>query len=189
MWMLVAGVVLFVGVHSVGVVGLRDRAVGLVGEGPWKGMYALVAIVGLVAMVYGYGVARTSPMVAWAPPTWTRHLALLVMLPVFPLLSAAYLPGRIGRWVGHPMLLGTILWGAAHLLANGLLHDVVLFGSLSAWAAVTWVSFSWRSRRAIPGAPPTPYNDVIAVVVGLGVYGALLFGVHQWAFGVAPIRW
>ena len=184
---LLLGVVLFIGVHSLATVGLRDRAVALLGEGPWKGAYALISIVGLVAMVYGYGLARGAPTLLWAPPTWTRHLALLVMLPVFPLLTAAYAPGRIGGWVKHPMLFGTVLWALAHLLANGMLHDLVLFGAFLGWSVLTWVSYSWRERRPIPGAPPSGWNDVIALVVGLGLYALFVFVLHGWLFGVAPL--
>ena len=83
--------------HSLAIIGVRDRAVAVVGELPWKGVYAFVSIIGLVALVYGYGVARGTPTLLWAPPTWTRHLALLVMVPVFPLLAAAYVPGSPGH--------------------------------------------------------------------------------------------
>ena len=187
MAMLLAGVVLFVGVHSMGWLGVRDRAAAAMGEGPWKGVYSLVSIVGFVLLVYGYGAARQAPELVWAPPVWTRHLAFTVLLPVFPLLFAAYLPGRIKAWVGHPMLAATALWAAAHLLANGMLHDLVLFGSMLAWALITWVSYRTRVARPVPGAPATGFNDLLAIVLGLGVYGAFFGGLHVLLFGVSPL--
>lgn len=184
---LVFGVVAFVGIHSVALVGLRDRAVERLGEGPWKGLYSLVAIVGMVAMVLGYSWARTSPTLIWQPTMPFRHTALAVMLPVFPLMWAAYLPGRIQSAVGHPMLVGTALWSGAHLLANGTLADLVLFGGLVLWAVANRASFTWRTAREIPMAPKRGLNDGVAVVGGLITYAAFLGGLHAWLFGVSPL--
>lgn len=188
MGLLIAGIAVFLGIHLVAVVGLRDRAAAALGEGPWKGLYSLLSIVGLGLIVWGYGPARAASAVVYVPPVWTRHMALLLMLPAFVLVFAAYLPGRIKRAAGgHPMVLGAALWATAHLLANGMLHELVLFGSVLGWAVVEFVSLRSRPVRPVPGAPPGPANDVLAIVGGIAAYCAFLFGVHQWLFGVAPV--
>ena len=139
-------------------------------------------------LIYGYGLARQSPVVLYAPPTALRHIALLLMLPSFPLLFAAYLPGRIKSAVRHPMLVAIKLWAVAHLLANGTLHDVVLFGGFLAWAVADRIAVKRRTvARAVPGAPPSPLNDVIAVVGGLGVYAVFVLWAHLRLIGVAPL--
>jgi len=185
---LVLGLVKFLGIHLVGAVGLRDRMVGILGENPWKGLYSLISFLGLGLIVFGYGQARAAPVVVWVPPVGMQHAALTLMLPVFPLLAATYLPGRLSRWSGgHPMLVGTVLWGLAHVLANGMLHDVLLFSGFLGWALVVRLSFLRRPPRDIPRAPEAGYNDVIAVVGGLVLYGITLGGTHQWLFGVSPL--
>ncbi|MBU2288022.1 MAG: NnrU family protein, partial [Gammaproteobacteria bacterium] len=172
MLLLVLGLILFLGVHSVSIVapGWRNAQATKLGLGPWKAVYALVSLVGFVLLVYGYGLARQQPVVLYSPPAGLRHVALLLMLPVFPLLFAAYLPGRIQRAAKHPMLLAVKFWATAHLLANGTLADVVLFGAFLAWAVADRISVK---RRATPGGPPTAppsaLNDVIALVGGIAV--------------------
>src|SRR5437868_5836855 len=118
MSLLVVGLILFLGIHSVSIVApaWRDAQVERRGERLWKGIYALVSLVGLIVLIHGYGVARQTPVVLYTPPPALRHVALLLMLPVFPLLFAAYLPGRIQRAAKHPMLLAVKFWAAAHLL-------------------------------------------------------------------------
>ena len=126
MTLLILGLALFLGVHSIGILApaWRDRTAARLGQGPWMGLYSLASLLGLVLIVWGYGQARLDPTALYAPPLWTRHLALLLMVPVFPLLLATYLPGRIQAAVGHPMLAAVKLWAFAHLLANGNLADV-----------------------------------------------------------------
>ena len=188
--LLIAGLVLFLGVHSVAIVlpTFRVRAIHRVGEGAWKGLYALISLAGFVLICYGFGLARQAPVVLYSPPTWLRHLAFLVMLPVFPLLIAAYLPGRIKTAAKHPMLAAVKFWAFAHLLANGSLADVLLFGGFLAWAVVDRISVK---RRAMPQvlrtAPPGPWNDAIAVVLGLAVYALLIGWAHVRLFGVSPL--
>jgi uncharacterized membrane protein len=192
MLVLVAGLVLFLGIHSVSIVAPRWR-LGMLerpGAGPWKGIYAIVSAVGLVVIVVGYGIARREPVVLYTPPAGLRHLALLVMLPAFPLFIASYLPGRISRATRHPQLLSVKLWATAHLLANGTLADVVLFGAFLAWAVVDRISVKRRpavEAHQVPGAPPSPYNDWIAVVAGLAVYVVFLFWAHRLLIGVSPL--
>lgn len=186
---LILGLVLFLGMHSVEIVppGLRGSAIARMGELPWKGLYAVISIIGFVLIIYGYGLARQQPILIYAPPIWMRHLSALIMLPVFPLLLAAYLPGRIKAALKHPMLAAVKFWALAHLLANGMLHDVLLFGSFLAWAVVDRISFKRRVQRPIPGAPPGKMNDVIAVVAGLALYAIFVLWLHVRLFGVAPL--
>jgi uncharacterized membrane protein len=189
MTLLIVGLVLFLGIHSVSIAApaWRDAQVALRGDKVWKGLYTGVSIAGFVLLVVGYGMARQSPVVLYAPPPWMRHVTLLLMLPVFPLLIAAYAPGRIKAATKHPMLAATKLWAVAHLLCNGTLADVLLFGGFLAWAVADRISLKKRAARPIPGAPPSPMNDVIAVVGGLALYALFLFKAHVWLIGVSPL--
>ncbi len=186
---LVAGLVLFLGVHSVSIVSpqWRDAQVAVRGEKVWKGLYSVVSLIGFVMLIVGYGAARQSPVVLYEPPVWTRHLALLLMVPVFPLLLATYLPGRIKAAVKHPTLTAVKLWAFAHLLANGMLHDLLLFGGFLAWAVLDRISMKHRTQRPLPGAPALPANDLIAVVAGLVLYGVFVTWLHRGLFGVSPL--
>jgi uncharacterized membrane protein len=187
---LIVGLVLFLGVHSVAIVApaLRARTIHRLGEGAWKGLYALVSLVGFVLICYGFGLARQAPVVLYSPPIWLRHVALILMLPVFPLIIAAYLPGRIKTAAKHPMLAAVKLWAFAHLLANGLLADVLLFGAFLAWAVVDRISLKRRSTpQLLRTAPRGPLNDVIAVVLGLAIYALLIGWAHVRLFGVSPL--
>jgi len=189
MGMLIIGLVLFLGIHTVSIVApqWREGQIARLGEGPWKGMYSVVSAIGFGLLIYGYGAARQSPVVLYTPPTALSHVALLLMLPVFPLLVAAYVPGRIKALAKHPMLLATKLWALAHLLANGTLADVLLFGGFLVWAVADRISVKRRPARAIPGAPAGPYNDVIVIVVGLALYALFVLWAHRWLFGVSPL--
>ncbi|MEJ8853236.1 NnrU family protein [Variovorax robiniae] len=190
MALLVAGLILFLGVHSVSIVApaWRDAQIARHGEKPWKGLYTLVSLAGLLLLIYGYCVARQSPVVLYTPPTALRHAALLLMVPVFPLLLAAYLPGRIQRIAKHPMLLAVKFWATAHLLANGTLADVLLFGAFLLWAVADRISVKRRAvPHRVPGASPAARNDVIVVVVGLLVYAVFLLRAHLWMTGVSPL--
>jgi len=188
--LLIIGLVLFLGVHSVAIFApaLRARTIHRLGEGAWKGLYALVSLVGFVLICYGFGLARQAPVVLYSPPIWLRHAALILMLPVFPLIIAAYLPGRIKTAAKHPMLAAVKLWAFAHLLANGMLADILLFGGFLAWAVVDRISLKRRSiPQVLRTAPPGPWNDVIAVVLGLAVYALLIGWAHLRLFGVSPL--
>lgn len=186
MTLLILGLLIFLGIHSVSIVapGWRDAQVARLGEMPWKGVYTVLAIVGFALLVIGYGQARGAPVVLYTPPVALRHVALLLMLPVFVLLLAAYLPGRIKTAAKHPMLLATKLWATAHLLANGNLADVLLFGGFLAWAVADRISMKRRVQRPVPGAPAGRFNDAIAVVLGLALYGFFVKVGHGWLIGV-----
>jgi uncharacterized membrane protein len=186
------GLVLFLGVHSISIVApaWRSAQVARRGEPAWKGLYSIVAGVGLALLIVGYGMARREPVVLYSPPTALRHLALLVMLPVFPLLFAAYLPGRIRAAAKHPFLLATKLWATAHLLANGTLVDVLLFGGFLVLAVADRVSVKRRSvaeAHDAPAAPAGPLNDAIALVGGLATYAVVVLWAHRWLIGVSPL--
>lgn len=189
---LVVGLALFLGIHSISIVSPRGRhaIAHRLGEGPWKGLYTLVALAGFGLIVAGYSAARQDPVLLWTPPTAMRHVAALLMLPVFVLLFSAYLPGRIQRAVKHPMLVATKLWALAHLLANGNLADVVLFGSFLAWAVADRISVKRRAAagllRPVQAASPGRANDAIAVAGGLVAYVVFALWLHGFLIGVRP---
>ena len=188
MSLFIVGLLVFLGTHSFAIAtpAVRQSAVASLGEGRFKALYSLVSIAGFVLLIYGYGVARTTTPVLYTPPTATKHIALLLMLPVFPLLLATYLPGRIRATLKHPMLTAVKAWALAHLLANGTLADVLLFGGFLAWAVFDRISIKRRPDAKLPSGGPV-INDIIAVVIGLALYVAFIFGVHQYLFGVPPI--
>lgn len=186
---LIVGLVLFLGVHSLSIVNepLRNRLHASLGEAAFKGFYSLASLTGLLLIIWGYAAARTDPTVIYTPPGWLRHLAMLLLIPVFPLLFATYFPGKIKARLKHPMLAAVKLWALAHLLANGMLHDLLLFGSFLAWAVADRISMKHRTQRPIPTLPAGKANDLIAIVGGLAVYVVTVFWAHQWLFGVAPV--
>jgi uncharacterized membrane protein len=188
MGVLVAGLIVFLGVHSVSIFapGWRDRVRSRLGEGPWKGLYSLISLLGFVLIIWGFGLARHSPVVLYTAPGWLRHITFLFMLPVFPLLIAAYLPGRIKTALKHPMLAAVKFWAFGHLLANGMLADVLLFGGFLAWAVVDRISLK-RRPQTLPMAPPGRFNDLIAIVGGLLLYVIFIGWAHRWLIGVSPL--
>lgn len=185
---LILGLVLFLGVHSVSIVApnWRNAMAARLGDWGWKAVYAVIAIAGFWLIIQGYAAARLTPVVVWVPPAAMRHVAATLMLPVFVLLLATYLPGRIKAAAKHPMLLATKFWAFAHLLSNGMLADIVLFGTFLAWAVADRISLKRRPARPLPGAPASKLNDVIAVVGGLVLYGVFAFVLHARWIGVAP---
>ncbi|HDZ56828.1 MAG TPA: hypothetical protein ENI17_12140 [Pseudomonas xinjiangensis] len=190
MLVLVIGLLVFLGIHSIGLfaTGWRAEKIDRLGVGAWKGIYALVALVGLALIVWGYGQARLSPIWLWIPPEWTRHLAALLTILAFILLVATYLPGsKIKARVGHPMLLGVKFWAIAHLLANGTVADVLLFGSFLAWAIALFVVLRRRDRRAgVIRAPGRASRDALVVVVGLIAWVVFAMWLHGLLIGVRP---
>lgn len=191
MLILVAGLIVFLGAHSVRIVAddWRSRQIARIGEGAWKGIYSVISIAGFALIVWGYGLSREHPVDLWQPPVWTRHLASLVTLASFVLLAAAYVPGtRIKSALGHPMVLGVKLWALAHLLANGRLADVLLFGAFLIWAVLDF-SAAKRRDRAVGrtyAAAPGIARDLIAVIIGIGAWAAFAFHLHSMLIGVRP---
>jgi uncharacterized membrane protein len=154
------------------------------GAGPWKIGYSLFSALGLVLIVVGFAMARQHPSVLYVPPAWLRHLTFLLMVPVFPLLLATYLPGRIQHAVRHPMLTAVMCWAAAHLLANGMVAHVLLFGSFLLWAVFDRIALRRRASSATPGLPGGRYNDLVAVVLGLLLYALVVWRLHALIIGV-----
>lgn len=186
---LVTGLILFLGVHSIAIIaaGWRERMRARFGERRWKGLYSLVAALGLVLVIYGYGAARENPAVVYTPPYLLRHAAAVLLLPVFPLIFAAYLPGRIKTSLRHPMLVGVMLWAVAHLITNGTTADVLLFGGFLVWAVADRMSFARRPPQTLRTAPPSRLNDGLAIGLGLGVYVLFVFWLHEALIGVPAI--
>ena len=183
----ILGLVIFLGAHVfVTMRGHRAALVGKVGAGPYRGLFALVSIIGAVLIGYGFAAYRAAgPIAVWYPPPWTRHIVEALMWPASIAIVAAYIPGNIKRVLKHPMLVGVKIWAFAHLCANGDLGGIVLFGSVLAWAVYDRITLKHRSDA---GAPPIPLggvrNDIIAVVVGTIVYLALGFVFHPIVIGV-----
>ena len=191
MVVLILGLVLFLGVHSLRIFaeGWRQGMIARLGEGPWKGIYSLVSIVGFALIVWGYGLSQPDPIVLWSPPVWTRHLAIALNLVAFILLAAFAVPsGAIKARLGHPMILGVKVWAFAHILANGTLADLVLFGSVLAWAIVDYAASRRRDRAqgTVRIAGPMQ-NDAIAVAIGVIAWGAFVWRLHAWLIGVSPL--
>jgi uncharacterized membrane protein len=191
MALLIVGLVIFLGVHSVRIFADDWRAAQIAKVGPkvWKGGYTLLSLIGLVLIVYGYGLARQSPVVLYATPAWTRHSAALLTLAAFILITAAYVPEtRIKAKVGHPMVAGVKVWAFAHLLANGTLADVILFGSFLIWAIFNYTAALRRDRAANVGYVIGPVSrDVTAVAIGAVAWAIFTFWLHEWLIGVRPL--
>ncbi|ADJ22668.1 NnrUfamily protein [Hyphomicrobium denitrificans ATCC 51888] len=193
MMVLVVGLILFLGVHLVPTSPeLRDGLKERIGEMPYKAIFSLLSLVGLVVIVLGYHKLQLHPgknPILWDPPTWTRHIAVALMLPAMILLVASVIPSRIRTAVRHPMLIAIKTWAFAHLIANGDLGALLLFGSFLAFAVYDRISVKKRGAQGPLGnaTPSSAINDVIVVVVGVALYAALLYGGHQWLIGVAPI--
>ena len=189
MWMLVSGLALFFIAHLIPTFpDVRTRLVGMIGRGPYAGLFSLVSLVSLVLVVGGYGamqgLGRANPQL-WVSPAWMRHVTMLLMLPALILLLAAYTPSRIRTVVRHPMLTGVLLWSFSHLLVNGDLASVVLFGSFLVYTVYDIVSANQRNALGPLGAAAGGLvGDVVAIAGGLALYTLLLFWGHQKLTGV-----
>jgi len=190
MIVLILGLFVFLGSHSISIFAddWRNRIVERFGVNTWRIVYSLLSVAGLVLLIYGYGLARAELVIWYVPPLWLQYVAVALMLAFFPLLLAAYVPGRIQKAAKHPMLVAIKLWATAHLLANGSRADIILFGAFLAWAVIDRISLKRRPERELPGAPAGAYNDIIVVVAGLALYGVFVFGLHAWLMGV-PVPW
>lgn len=186
MTILIIGILVFLGVHSVRMLapGWRDARLATMGEGPWKGSFALVALAGLVLIVWGYSQARLQSPVLYVAPYWLVHLTLLLMVFAFVSLMVSQLPaGRLKPILRHPMLLAVKIWAVAHLLVNGDLASVLLFGSLLAWAV--WNRIALKRRGSpLPVAGPLTW-DIAAVVSGVALWALFIWKLHEWIAGVS----
>jgi len=189
MLLMILGLVLFLGTHSVTIFApaWREATVARHGAGRWKGLYSLVSLVGLVLVTWGFALARQSPVIVYIPSAGMRAVAPLLTLPVFPLLIGAYVPGRIRAIFKHPMLVAVKLWALVHLLANGMLHEVILFGSLLAWAVALRIALKRRPPRPAPDIPIRRFNDASAIIVGVVLFLATVFVLHRAVLGVSPL--
>jgi uncharacterized membrane protein len=190
MTLLILGLLIFLGVHSVRIFAddWRSAQRKRLGENAWKGLYSLVSIAGFALIVWGYGAARQAPVALWASPTWTRHLAALLMIASFVLLAAAYVPRNgIKARLHHPMVLGVKVWALAHLLANNTLADLLLYGSFLVWAVL-----DFRAARGRDRAQGTVYpagssaGTLAAVAVGVAAWAVFAFWAHRVLIGVSP---
>jgi len=167
---------------------LRDSLMARLGRNGYRALFSVVSLLGLALVVWGF--AKAPVVQIWAPPVWTRHLALLLMLPVFPLLFAAYLPGKIKAKVRHPMLAAIKFWALAHLIANGDLASIILFGSFLAYAVVDRILVKRRGGAELVLAvseAEARRNDLISLGAGLALYVAFLFWLHPLLIGVSPL--
>lgn len=190
MTLLILGLIVFLGLHSVRIFAedWRSARIAQWGEARWKGLHALGSIIGFALIIWGYGLTRATPIDLWQPPIFTRHLAALLTLPAFMLLAAAYVPGtRIRARLGHPMVLSVKLWALAHLLANGRLADVLLFGGFLVWAALDFRAARARDKLlAVVRPAGSAGRDSIALALGVIAWAVFAFALHGWLIGVKP---
>jgi uncharacterized membrane protein len=186
----ILGLALFLGIHSTRAFadGWRAATIARIGEGPWKAIYSVLSIAGFILLAWGYGQARQQ-LPLWDPPAFMRHVTALLMLPVFVLFVAAYVPRNgIKAKVHHPQVLSVKLWAFAHLLSNGNLADVLLFGGFLAWAILSFTAARKRDRAAGKVYPAGTVQGTIAcVITGLAIYAAFVMGLHAWLIGVRVI--
>lgn len=190
MAILIAGLAIFLGVHSLTMFQpIRNSFITKLGEHGYKGLYSLISIVGFCLLIYGYGLARESgsPLL-YDPPVWLRHLTMLLMMPVFIFLVAAYVPCKIRASLKHPMLVAIKLWAVAHLLSNGDLASVLVFGSLLVWAVVDRISIKRRSQKIADEdksqVSAKRFSDAFVILIGLSIYAAFVFKLHVGLIGV-----
>jgi uncharacterized membrane protein len=190
MTQLVVGILLFLGLHSISIIAedSRNALVARIGLVAWQALYSILSLAGIVLIVRGYAAARADSVILYVPALWMRHSAMLLMMFVFPLLLSTYLPGRIKTAFKHPTLVAVKTWAFAHLLANGGLHDLILFGAFLAWAVVDRISYRYRALRPPREFPPSRWNDMITIVGGLAIYAIFLRGGHAWLTGM-PLPW
>jgi uncharacterized membrane protein len=191
MLLLIAGLVVFLGAHSVRIFAedWRARLIATRGEGMYKGIYTLASLVGLILIIWGYSSARTAPVVLWVPPRALAHAAALLMGISFVMLAGAYVPrNNIKAKLKHPMVLGVKVWAFAHLLANGNLADVVLFGSFLVWAVLNFRAARARDRALDTTYPPgTAGATMLTVIIGIAAWAVFTFWAHALLIGVAPL--
>ncbi len=191
MSVLILGLLIFLGIHSLRIFAhdWRNRQVARLGEKRWKGLYALVSLIGFVLICWGFGLARQHPVHLYTPPVALRHLNALFTLIALVLFFAARVPrNHFKAKIGHPQLAAVKVWAFGHLLATGMLHDVVLFGSFLLWAVVLFVVSKRQDRLAGTVYPAgTLRGDVLTTVIGVAVWVAFAFWLHLWLIGVNPM--
>ena len=190
MAILILGLLLFVGLHSIRILAPNVRAhmIARLGEGAWKAGYSLISIASFVLLIWGFALARQQPVLLYVPPTALRHANALFTLVAFVLVAAAYIPrNHVKAWLGHPMYAGIKIWALGHLLATGMLHDVLLFGTFLLWSISGFAVSRRRDRRAgvtCPGG--TLAGDLLAIALGAALWAVFAFWLHARWIGVAP---
>jgi uncharacterized membrane protein len=188
MTLLIVGIIVFLGLHLLPAVpGLRERLAARLGENGYKALFSLLSIAGFALLVYGF--ARAPLIQVWSPPGWTRWAAIVLMLAAFIFLVAAYVPGQIKARLKHPFLVAIKIWALAHLIANGDLASIILFGSFLAYAVYDGITLKHRQPTSLIGVQETgpPRNDVIAIVLGVALYVVFLVWLHPLLIGTAPL--
>ena len=185
MALLIAGLVVFLGIHSLRMVapGFRDAMLARMGENAWKGVYSLISLAGLILLIWGYAKARPLAPVLYVTPFGMVHLTALLMVFAFISLAVSQVPaGKLKPMLKHPMLVAVKIWAFAHLLVNGDLASILLFGSFLAWAV--WNRIAVKRRGApLPEAGPVS-NDIVAIVSGLVIWVLFVWKLHEWLIGV-----
>jgi uncharacterized membrane protein len=191
MMILALGLVIFLGLHSIRIIAEngRAKAIARLGDGPWKGIYSLLSLVGFVLIVWGFAQARWDAPLLWAPPVWARHVTILLMLFSMILLAAyGFKKSHFAVAVHHPMVWSVALWAVGHLLANSSVADLLLFGGFLVWAGADLFSAYARDRRNAVVYPPPEWTATIgALATGVVLWGLLIGGLHLWLFGVSPL--
>lgn len=188
MGILILGIVIFLGIHSVRIVAprWREQRIAAMGKGAWKGVYSLASAVGLALIVWGFYLARQNTYDYYAPPQWLVSVAMGLMALAFMSMMVGNLkPGRLKPALKHPLLLAVKAWALAHLLVNADLASFVLFGSFLGWAVWDRIDEKWRGTPPPPAGPVS--NDIIAVVSGLAIWALFVWKLHEWLFGVPVI--
>jgi uncharacterized membrane protein len=193
MLVLIIGIIVFLGVHSVRIVAPKWRLdkIDQWGEGTWKGLYSLISLIGFVLVVWGFGMARVDAPIIYEPPVWMKHITMLLMVFAFVFLGIFIAkPGRIKPALKHPMLIAIKTWALAHLLANGDLASLILFLSFLAWAVFDRIAIKRQERAGMPATYITRgpvSNDIIGIVIGLVFYGLFVWKLHVLLIGVQPM--
>lgn len=190
MTILILGLIIFLGLHSVRIFAedWRNATRARLGEHAWKGLYSVVSLIGFGLIVWGFGQARATPVVVWTPPAFTHHVTAALMVIAFIFLAAAYVPrNRIKAKLHHPMVLGVKTWAAAHLISNGMLHDIVLFGAFLVWSVLLFHA-SRKRDEALGTVYPAGTTGATVLTVVAGVVAGIIFAhlLHQPLIGVNP---
>ncbi|POO57975.1 NnrU family protein [Agrobacterium rosae] len=192
MVLLILSLLFFLGTHSLRIVApdFRNRMIARMGEGPWKGVYSLVSVIAIAFVAYAFDQARQVTGILYSPPIWTSHIALTLMLIAMICLVASLVPaGHIAAKTKHPLILAVKIWALAHLLANGETSSVLLFVSVLAWGVVMRISLKRRQRAGEVVTRPfvSARYDIVAVVLGIVLWAAFIWKLHEWLIGVQPL--
>lgn len=187
MSILILGLFIFIGIHSVRMAApqWRSHFIAVRGEKPWNALYSVISLIGFVLIIWGYGLARSETYFIYELPSWSKHITIVLTFIAFTLLPFNMRSGRLAPMIKHPFLLAVILWSVGHLISNGDIASIVLFGAFLIWAFTNRLSVGKRGGSPMPTAPLI--QDVAAVLIGWAIWLLLLVKIHAWLFGVSPI--